>query len=76
MTPSEAVSKAAKLVGSPAELARQLAVKPPTVHQWIDKTRPVPAKRAAEIEILTAGAVTRHQLCPDFPWSESPPQPA
>lgn len=71
MTPEEAVAKAAKLVGNPSELARRLEVKPPTVHQWLHGQRPVPPKRASQIEGLTDGAVTRQELCPDFPWDES-----
>lgn len=71
MTPSQAAAKAAEIVGTTYELARQLGVKPPTVHQWVTGDRPVPPKRAVKIEELTGGEVTRQQLCPDFPWNSA-----
>ncbi|MGG2007736.1 YdaS family helix-turn-helix protein [Pseudomonas aeruginosa] len=39
-----------------AELARKLNVRAPTVSQWCSGVRPIPAKRAVEIEALTAGS--------------------
>lgn len=71
MTPSEAVAKAADVLGNPSQLARRLGVKPPTVYQWVNGERPVPAKRAVQIEGLTGGQISRRDLCPDFPWDES-----
>ncbi|WP_421722398.1 transcriptional regulator [Alloalcanivorax xenomutans] len=71
MHPTDAVSRAAEIVGSKAELARVAGVKPPTVHQWLTGERPVPPARAAKIEVATDGAVTRRDLCPNFPWEES-----
>ncbi|WP_430981879.1 transcriptional regulator [Pseudomonas aeruginosa] len=68
MTPAEAVRQAAELLGSRAELARKLNVRAPTVSQWCSGVRPIPAKRAVEIEALTAGRVLRSELCPSFPW--------
>jgi DNA-binding transcriptional regulator YdaS (Cro superfamily) len=70
MTPEEAVSTAAKMIGSQACLARRLKVSPPTVNQWCSGDRPIPAARAIQIESLTGGVVTRNSLCPSFPWSE------
>ena len=71
MLPKDAVAKAARIVGSKAELARAAGVKPPTVHQWLNDERPVPPARAIQIERATAGRVSRRDLCPDFPWEES-----
>lgn len=70
MTPTEAVTKAAKIIGSQSALAARIGVKPPTVNQWAAGERPVPPARAIAIEKATTGGVTRHQLCPDFPWDE------
>lgn len=69
MTPAEAIREAAKIVGSQAELARKLRVSTPTVNQWCSGLRPIPAARAAKIEVLTDGKVRRADLCPSFPWS-------
>jgi DNA-binding transcriptional regulator YdaS (Cro superfamily) len=74
MTPAEAVEKAAKMLGSQAALAAQLGVEPPTVNQWTTGRRPVPAPRAIEIEQATNGGVSRHDLCPDFPWDSPKPK--
>lgn len=71
MTPAEAASSAAKKVGSKAELARLLKVRPPTVSGWCAGERPVPAARAVQIELITKGEVTREELCPSFPWYEA-----
>ena len=71
MNSTDAVSRAAQLLGSKAALAAALGVRPPTVSQWIAGTRPVPAPRAAEIERLTGGEVRRQHLCPSFPWEET-----
>lgn len=71
MHPTNAVAKAAEIVGSKAELARLAGVKPPTVHQWLNDERPVPPARAIQIERATGGQVSRRELCPDFPWEES-----
>lgn len=74
MTPSEAVGRAAEAVGSQAALAAHLGVEPPTVNQWFTGKRPVPPARAIEIEKATKGAVSRHDLCPDFPWDSPKPK--
>jgi DNA-binding transcriptional regulator YdaS (Cro superfamily) len=68
MTPTEAVDKAASILGSQAALAAHLNIEPPTVNQWITGRRPVPPARAVEIEKATNGKVKRHELCPGFPW--------
>jgi DNA-binding transcriptional regulator YdaS (Cro superfamily) len=68
MKPAEAVREAAAVLGSQAELARQLHVTTPTVSQWCSGARPIPAARALQIEALTDGKVKRDVLCPSFPW--------
>jgi len=70
MNASEAVKEASRLVGSQRELAKRIGVMPPTVNQWCMGERPVPPRRAVQIEAATAGAVRRESLCPDFPWAE------
>jgi len=70
MSPAEAVLEASRLLGSQAELARRLNVRTPTVSQWCSGSRPVPAARALQIEVLTCRAVTRVDLCPTFPWGD------
>lgn len=71
MTPADAVTEAARIVGSKAELARRLKVSPPTINQWCRGSRPVPAARAMAIEKLTSGKVLKSDLCPSFPWPEA-----
>lgn len=68
MKSAEAAKEASRLLGNQAEMARLLRVTAPTVNQWCSGKRPVPAKRAVQIEVLTAGAVKRIALCPSFPW--------
>jgi DNA-binding transcriptional regulator YdaS (Cro superfamily) len=64
----EALLRAIELIGSQAELARRLGVRPQLISQWTQGKRPLPPIRAAQIEELTEGQVTRLQLLPDFPW--------
>jgi DNA-binding transcriptional regulator YdaS (Cro superfamily) len=70
MKSAEAAKEASRLLGSQAEMARQLRVAAPTVNQWCSGERSVPAKRALQIEALTQGAVSRVDLCPSFPWAD------
>lgn len=46
-------------------MARLLGVKPPTVHQWVTGSRPVPANVAPAVEAASGGAVRRQDLRPD-----------
>ena len=62
------VATASQIVGNQARLAQMLGVKPPTVQQWRDGTRPVPIERCVDIERLTFGAVTRRDLRPNDWW--------
>ena len=70
MTPAEAALAASQIVGGQVELARRLGVSPPTVNQWCSAARPIPAKRAVQIELMTEGKVSRKELCPSFPWNQ------
>lgn len=47
-------------------MARILGVTPPTVNQWCNGDRQVPAERCPDIERATAGAVTCEELRPDL----------
>lgn len=58
----ELIKKAVKPFGTVAAFARAIGVEPPTVHQWISRERPVPAKQCPIIEEKTGGAVTRYEL--------------
>lgn len=69
MTPAEAATKAADILGSKAKLAKLLDVRPPTVNQWCSGIRPIPPARAIQIQNLTEGQVKREHLCPSFPWN-------
>ena len=53
-------------------LARHLAVKPPSVHAWLDQGR-VPVLRAVAIEKFTGGEITRKDMFPDS-WSQIWPE--
>jgi DNA-binding transcriptional regulator YdaS (Cro superfamily) len=51
--------------GRQAMLAKIIGAHAPDVSRWADGSRPVPAERCADIEIATAGAVTRKDLRPE-----------
>lgn len=65
MTPQEAINVAAQEFDTVAAFARALGVKGPTVHQWLDGSRRVPAGRCLKIEEVTGQRVTRYELCPE-----------
>jgi DNA-binding transcriptional regulator YdaS (Cro superfamily) len=52
-----AIAKASELAGGKAALALKLNVKPPTVQQWANGKRPVPAEQCVAIYRLTHGEV-------------------
>ena len=62
MTPTEALEKAAALVGGEAELARRLGITKAAVNQW----RRAPIRRVIAIEKACDGEVRRHELRPDI----------
>lgn len=61
-----AISAAATAVGGQKHLAALLGVKPPTVNQWVNGQRPVPAERCPDIEAATG--VPCEELRPDVAW--------
>ena len=65
----EQLSIACKKVGGQAALSRLLGVSPPTVNQWVNGDRPVPAERCPSIEKATGGAVRCEALRPDVDWA-------
>lgn len=56
---------AAQPRGAGAELAKRLGVHPVMVSQWAMGTKPVPLERCTDMEIATAGAVSRRDLRPN-----------
>lgn len=71
MTPTQALTKAIRLGGGISEFARKLGVRYQAVQKW--RRIGVTSERAAEIEILLNGAVSRRDLLPTFPWDEVKP---
>ncbi len=51
-----------ELFGTQAKLADKLGVTPQSIQKY---KRQIPAERVLEIERLTGGAVTRHEMRPD-----------
>lgn len=62
MTQEEALEKAVKACGGPAELARRFGVTVQAVSQW----KVAPSLRVLAIEEATGGEVSRHDLRPDL----------
>jgi DNA-binding transcriptional regulator YdaS (Cro superfamily) len=58
------VARAAALLGGMQKLADALGITRAAIYQW--DAGEVPPKRALEIERVTGGEVTRHQLCPSI----------
>lgn len=54
-----------------SEFARRLGVSQGLVWQWVNGRTRITAERAVQIESVTAGEITRHDLRPDL----YPPQP-
>lgn len=61
-----AIQTASKLAGGCNKLAASLNISPPTVSQWINGVRQVPAARCPDIERLTG--VRCEELRPDVAW--------
>ena len=60
-----ALETAAFLVGGQNKLAEALNVTPQAVNKWVKADR-APAERVIEIERVTNGEITRHELRPDL----------
>lgn len=58
------LSKVIEIVGSQAELARQLKVAPSYVHKMVNSGH-VPVEQCRKIEAIVHGEVTAEQLRPD-----------
>lgn len=63
-----AIDRAIDLFDGQAGLAKACGVSQPAVHGWQVRQR-VTAERAIQIERVTDGRVTRHELRPDIDWS-------
>jgi len=61
---TNALSKAIKIVGSQAELARLVGVRPQQIGKWLKND--VPPRRVLLVEAATEGRVMRHELRPDI----------
>lgn len=59
-----ALTKAITIIGSQAELARNLGIEPMAVSHW--KERGIPPKWCAKVSELTENKVTVHELRPDI----------
>lgn len=69
--PLQALQKSISLIGGQAELARQVGVRPQTVHVWLKKFGQVPTKHVLKIEKILNGVVSRSDLRPDiYPRSD------
>lgn len=66
---NKAITKACAAIGGQAMMARAIKVSPPTVSQWCNGVRPIPAERCPEIERVTGGAVRCEELRPDVDWA-------
>lgn len=66
MNTKNALLKIVKIVGSQAELARQLKVSQGNVSDWIDGRRNVPAKKVRPLVLLSKGTITEKDLRPDI----------
>lgn len=79
MTNIHVFQTACDAAGGKGRLAAALGVTPPSVHQWYDGTRPLPADRVLAVSRATDWAVTPHQLRPDIypnPTDGLPPEVA
>lgn len=62
----DTIAKAVDALGGQTKAARLLRVTQGAVWQWINGHKPLPARRAVELEHLTAGAIRADQLCDGF----------
>ena len=66
MNKNLAFIEACKIVGKNSDMAKFLGVSAPTVTQWINGVRRVPAERCPDVERATGGLVTCEELRPDL----------
>lgn len=67
-TDNTPIFRACQIVGGLSNLARLLDVKPPTISQWLNASRPIPAERCVQIEEATNGQIRCEELRPDVNW--------
>ncbi len=63
-TPSDALKAAVEAVGGQAAMARLVGVKQPSVWNWLDKGKTLPAQHVLKVEGATG--ISRHDLRPDI----------
>lgn len=68
MSTDHPLDKAARIVGTQAELARRLGISKGALNQWKDDGRRIPAEYCPAIERETAGAVRCEEMRPDVAW--------
>jgi 4-hydroxybenzoyl-CoA reductase subunit gamma len=66
MTPCQAFEKAIDIAGGQSAMASALDVKQGHVWYWLKKMDQCPPDRVLDVERVTAGAVSRHELRPDI----------
>jgi len=64
MEKESAISKACRLLGGQAALAKAIGISPQAVHKWLTNGKP-PAERVLQIEKAVKGKVSRYELRPD-----------
>ena len=57
--------------GGKKSLAQNLGLPPSYLSRLISGDRAITAERALDIERVTGGAVTRHELRPDLEWQSA-----
>lgn len=66
----DALTRAIQHFGSAAALAKAIGLPwGSTVTNWRARGR-IPPERAAQIDEITNGMISRRDLCPDFPWGD------
>lgn len=73
-TPIDALKRAVALLGSQAAMARLLGLKQPSVWNWIDKGKPLPAQHVLKVEAATG--IPKEDLRPDIYPRDAATSPA
>lgn len=79
MSTQDALRRAIGLLSGQQALAKAIGSSQSEISQWVTGRRPIPPKKAAAIERVTAGQVTRRELRPaDWQqlWPELTEKPA
>lgn len=67
---NDALLRAIGILGSQRAVAEVVGVKQPSIHERLKSGSPLPLDWCVLIERATKGKVKRHELRPDFPWTE------